>query len=108
MHAEQQELSRSLQEKFSLVLPEGLSEEELLLMLEQRISSLIERNAEEFFQLMYRIDIPEKQLHEVLGKPDALQVLAKLIFDRQLDKARSRLKYKSYFENNNTDDELKW
>lgn len=108
MHDEHAELTRSLKEKFELEIPEGISEQKLLQLIELRLSQLLERTTEEFFQIMYRIDIPEYDLNRVLQRNDAIQVLAKMIYDRQLEKAKSRLKYKSYFEDDKADNELKW
>jgi len=108
MQTELSELLNSFRDKFELEMPETYSEEEILLGLEKRLGQLLERNPEEFFQLMYRIDIPERKMHEVLQQQDALAALAVLVYQRQLQKIRSRLKYKSYFENNDADSELKW
>ncbi|MCB0696421.1 MAG: hypothetical protein KDC07_03595 [Chitinophagaceae bacterium] len=108
MQAELSELRKSLKDRFELEVPETFSEEEIRLGLEKRLAQLLERNPEEFFQLLYRVDIPEKQMHEVLQQDDALAALAGLVYHRQLQKIRSRLKYKTYFDKDNTDSELKW
>lgn len=108
MQNEQEELSRLLKEKFELEIQEGISKEDIIRLLELRISQLIERTPEEFFQLMYRIDIPEPQLHKVLQHNDAIQVLAEMIYSRQLDKGKSRLKYKDMFNDDQPDSDLKW
>ncbi len=108
MQTELSELRKSFKEKFELEMPETYSEEEILLGLEKRLGQLLERNPEEFFQMMYRIDIPEGKMHEVLRQQDALAALSVLVYQRQLQKIKSRLKYKSYFEKDDTDSELKW
>lgn len=108
MRSQLPELIRSLKDKFEISIPDAVSEEEILHLLEQRVSYLIEHNPEEFFQLMYRIDIPESQLADVLTHADAIKDIARVIYDRQLEKVRSRMKYRSYFENTGKDDELKW
>ncbi len=102
------ELIKSLNDKFELQIDGTLSRESIINILEQKVSRLIEKNPEEFFQLMYRIDISEKQLNRVLREADAINGLANLIYDRQLEKAESRIKYRSYFERNSADDELMW
>ncbi len=108
MHKEQAELTRLLSDKFDLEIQEGISKEDVIRLLELRFSQLIERTPEEFFQLMYRIDIPEHKLHEVLQHHEAVSVLANMVYDRQLEKAKSRLKYKTHFDKNSDDDELSW
>lgn len=109
MQAELTELLRSFRDKFELEAPPTVSEEQLLLMLEKRLGQILETNPEGFFQLLYRIDIPEKQLQVVMQEPNALEVLSKMVYQRQLDKAKSRLKYKAATTpRNDVDDELKW
>ena len=57
---------------------------------------------------MYRIDIPEPKLHGVLQHHDAVSVLANMVYDRQMEKAQSRLKYKEFFKSDDADKDLKW
>lgn len=108
MQAELSELKKSFKEKFELEVPETYSEEEILQSLEKRLGELLERNPEEFFQTLYRIDIPERKMHEVLQQQDALAALAVLVYQRQLEKIKTRLKYRGAFKSENVDDELKW
>lgn len=108
METEQSALAASLREKLDIDIPEGYSEEEIKLMLEKRLGQLLERNPEEFFQLLYRIDIPEHSLQGVLQQPDALTALAGMVYDRQLQKVKTRLFYKSQNNDKTTDDELGW
>lgn len=108
MQTERAELVKSFKEKFELEFPDSFSEEEILLELEKRLGNLLERNPEEFFQMLYRIDISEKNLQSVLQEQDALAKLAKMVYTRQLDKVKSRLKYKDYFNKDTADNDLKW
>ena len=108
MQTERAELAKSFKEKFELEFPDNFSEEEIQLELEKRLGRLLEKNPEEFFQMMYRIDISEKSLQSVLQEPDALTKLAKMVYTRQLDKVKSRLKYKDYFNKDSADNDLKW
>lgn len=108
MQTELLELKKSFKDSFELNTPETVSEEELLMLLERRLGILLERNLEEFFQMLYRIDIPENQLHEVLQDSDALSALAKMVYNRQLQKVKSRLKYKASVNNSDIDADLKW
>lgn len=108
MQAELTELLRSFKDRFQLEIEGLVSEQEILLMLEKRLGQILERNPEEFFQLLYRIDIPERQLQGVLNDPNALQALARMVYDRQLEKARSRLKYKEASTPRDVDEDLAW
>lgn len=108
METERSALAASLKEKFELDIPDGFSEQEIKLNLEKRLAHLLERNPEEFFQLLYRIDIPERQLQVVLQEENALTLLANLVYDRQMDKVKSRLFYKSQNSDKTVDDELGW
>lgn len=108
METEQSVLAATLKEKLDIDIPEGYSEAEIKLMLEKRLEQLLERNPEEFFQLLYRIDIPERGLQNVLQQQDALVKLAEMVYDRQLQKVKTRLFYKSNQKAQPGDEELKW
>ncbi len=108
METEQSALAASLKEKLGLDLPDSFSEEEIILRLEKRLGLLLERNPEEFFQMLYRIDIPEHSLQGVLQLPDALATLAGMVYQRQLQKVKTRLFYKGSQQAQPGDDELKW
>ncbi len=108
MNIEQAELAATLKEKLDVDIPEGYSEEEIKLMLEKRLGQLLERNPEEFFQLLYRIDIPEGSLDRVLKQEDALTTLAGMVYQRQLQKVKTRLFYKDSQRAQPGDDELLW
>lgn len=108
METEQSVLAATLKEKLDIDIPEGYNEAEIKLMLEKRLGQLLERNPEEFFQLLYRIDIPERGLQNVLQQQDALVKLAEMVYDRQLQKVKTRLFYKSNQKAQPGDEELKW
>ena len=101
-----QETAIALQHDWELVLPTNLSEEALLQLLADRIVTILERGAEQFFQLMYRLDISEKKLNAVLAEDNVPQKIARLIYDRQLQKIQSRLSNRMNVDDN--DPELKW
>lgn len=91
---EQAQAIEQLQQEWGIVAPDVVSEEELLQLLAQKIVALIERSPEEFFQLMYRLDIEEQKLNRALHEQDIAQNIAKIIYDRQLMKMRTRQLYK--------------
>lgn len=108
MNTEYATLAATLKEKLDVDIPDGYSEDEIKLMLEKRLGQLLERNPEEFFQLLYRIDIPEQRLNDVLQQQDALAMLADMVYRRQLQKVKTRLFYKDSQQSHPGDDELKW
>ena len=100
------ETAAALKQDWDLLLPDTLSEEAILKLLADRIVTVLERGPETFFQLMYRLDISEKKLNAILQDDDVASKIARLIYDRQLQKIRSRQVNKMTREND--DPELKW
>ena len=101
-----QEAALALQQDWDLRLPDMLSEEAILKLLADRIVTVLERGPDTFFQLMYRLDISERKLNAVMLEDDVAARIARLIYDRQLQKIHSRLTNKMKRENG--DEELKW
>ena len=85
-----QEAAIALQQEWGLTVPDVLSEEEILRLLAERVARLTENGAEQFYQLMYRLDISEKKLAAVLGDDNVAARIARLIYDRQIQKIISR------------------
>jgi hypothetical protein len=100
------ETALALQSDWGIQIPDTLSEDAILQLLAERVVLFLERGAETFYQLMYRLDISEKKLNAVLQDADVPGKIARLIYDRQLQKVKSRR------ENKMTppvdDPELKW
>src|SRR5689334_14535498 len=80
----------ALQASWGLQKTDVISEEVLLQMLAQKITEILQQGPEAFFQLMYRLDISEKRLNEVIGSENAAEKIARLVYDRQLGKIQSR------------------
>lgn len=73
------------------------TEEELLQYLANEIAYLIERNPEFLFSLMYRLDVDEKLVDKALSpfnKEAANITIARLVLDRQIKRAHTKLNYK--------------
>ena len=103
---ELQETAIAIKEEWGLDLPDQLSEEAIMKMLEARVVKLIEEGPETFIPMMYRLDISEKKLHGVLNENDVANKIARLIYDRQVQKMESRKKYSAQAANEDPD--LKW
>ena len=101
-----QQAALALQQEWGLRLAGTATEEEILQQLAERIAQLAEKGQESFFQLMYRLDISEKKLRGTMHQPDVAMQIARLIYDRQLQKIRSREYYKTHPLNEDPD--LKW
>lgn len=70
---------------------DNVSKEDILLLLQQRIIAMLSGgDMMGFLQMMYRLDIPEQQLEQALDAPNAHELLAQLIWDRQMQKSAMR------------------
>ena len=96
----------ALKEDWDLLLPETFSEEAILKLLADRVVLILERGPDTFFQLMYRLDISEKKLNAILSDEHVADKIARLIYDRQLQKIQSRIENKR--THTDTDPELTW
>jgi len=76
--------------------PDFLTEDDLLAFLEDFVQQLIDGKLEKLFYALYRLDIDErkvrKALHPTASQPPH-QVIAKLILEREKQKAQTRIKY---------------
>ncbi len=100
------ETALALQGEWGIQMPDSLSEEAILQLLADRVVVFLERGAETFYQLMYRLDISEKKLNAVLQDADVPGKIARLIFDRQMQKVKSR--HENKMAPPVDDSELKW
>lgn len=96
----------ALQATWGLQKVDLISEEALLQMLAQKITDILQQGPEAFFQLMYRLDISEKKLNAVIGETNAAERIARLVYDRQLDKTQSRQTNRQ--TRDNIDPDLEW
>jgi hypothetical protein len=81
---------------------------DIQLQLERSINDLIQNNFERLVQLLYRIDVNEKKLKQLLSdypQTDAAIIIARLIIERQLQKVKTR---KQFGNNEDIADEDKW
>ncbi|MCW3120820.1 MAG: hypothetical protein JWQ38_312 [Flavipsychrobacter sp.] len=101
-----QETAVALQNDWGLIVPDNASEEALLKLLADRVVDYLEKGPDAFYQLMYRIDISEKKLNSILHEEHVAVHIARLIYDRQVQKLQSRKTNK--VQNTDDDPELKW
>lgn len=85
-------------EQFNLAVKPGTSTDELENLLAEKINLLILHDFTSLVQLLYRIDVNEKKLKNLIaGHPgtDAGKIIARLLIDRQLEKIRTREQFRS-------------
>ena len=89
---------------------ETISMEELKALLAGYIHHLISNNFNKLISILYRIDISEVKLRQLLANDpleDTGKTIAELIIQRQLEKMRYRENFQSKAENRIDEDE-KW
>lgn len=103
------ELIKEINKKLAIVLPDEISLDELQIQLSAHINQLIQTDFEKLIYLLYRIDVSEPKLKQLLQQypeEDAGKIIAALIIDRQLEKIKTRQQF-SRRDDNFTEEE-KW
>jgi hypothetical protein len=103
-----QTTARELGETMELRLPDTVSYEQLEELLAERLEMLISHNFQQFVFLLYRIDVPENQIRDILDRDagaGAYRRIAALLIERQLQKIKSRETYRTTPPENEED---KW
>ncbi len=78
-------------------------------LLAEKINDLIQNDFESLINLLYRIDVSEKKLKQLLSEnrsEDAGKIIAQLIIERQSEKIRSRQKNRD--QDNIIDENERW
>ncbi len=97
-----------VQRHFDLPVPDdaALSLEQIREALIEKLNFLLDHDFEKLLWILYRIDVSEQKAKEALadksGQPPA-RVLADLIIQRQMQKAETRLRYRSGMKENDDD-----
>lgn len=81
---------------FAIELPENVSYEELRGWLIERTAALLDRRPELLMSHLYRIDVSERAVREILAGADPAEIpalLADLMIERQLQKLKWRRKH---------------
>ena len=102
-------LAAMLNSELALQLPEQVSEEELINQLSIKINELIQTDFEQLVRLLYRIDVSEPKLKQLLKEypdADAGKLIATMIVERQLQKQKSRQQFRQ--RDDMIPDEEKW
>ncbi|MHB1921735.1 MAG: hypothetical protein ACYCOO_05805 [Chitinophagaceae bacterium] len=87
--------ARFLEREF-LIPPYGeSSREQLLSLLRERVSQLLDQDVDRLILLLYQLDIAENKVRQILSpeSEDPALELALLILQRQMEKIKSREQY---------------
>jgi uncharacterized protein YwgA len=102
------DLVPALNDSLEISLPDNIQLEELKQKLALHINHLINHNFEKLVSLLYRIDVNENKIRQLLKQKEgenAAGLIADQIIERQLQKIESR---KSSSTNDSIPDDEKW
>ncbi len=105
MQQEEEIAKQALAADWGINLADVFTEEAIIEKLSLQIGVIAEKGPDAFFQLMYRLDIPEKLLLKAMADKETAREIAKLVYNRQLQKIRSREYYKNKPD---TDEDIVW
>ncbi|MBL7709142.1 MAG: hypothetical protein JNJ86_08710 [Chitinophagaceae bacterium] len=103
------ELIADINSSLKIALPEQLSLEELREKLTAHINHLINHDFEKLVFYLYRIDINEAKMKQLLDQQNgehAAELIAGLVIERQIQKNKSRREFRQ--RDNNISEEEKW
>jgi N-acetylglucosamine kinase-like BadF-type ATPase len=105
---EQEELIEQINKELLLELPQKISHEQLQEQLARHINHLINTNFEKLVYYLYRIDVNETKMKQLLqtNHDNAGEIIAAMIIDRQLQKIKSRKQFSK--RDDGIDEEDKW
>jgi hypothetical protein len=90
-------LREDLNQSYGLDIPEAATMEALAALLADRINTMITADFNRLVSLLYRIDVDEAKLKQLLRENsgvDAGLLIARLILERQWQKIETRRKYR--------------
>jgi hypothetical protein len=107
MNEDESTLASELSDKLEIDLPGKRSMEELKLLLAGYISHLMSNNPDKLVSILSRVDVSEKMLKANLQNQEenASSIMAQMIIDRQLEKIKTRERYRS---NDDISEDEKW
>ena len=89
-------LVREINKSIAIVFQEGISLDELEIQLSAYINQLIQTDFQKLITLLYRIDVSEPKLKELLKQnpeEEAGRIIAALIIERQVQKIKTRQQF---------------
>ena len=109
MNDTEHSLVAAINDSLGIELKETISADQLTDILAEHINDLIDHNFTKLVNLLYRIDVNESKLRQMLAENahDAGRIIAGLIIERQLQKIASRERFSNRDENS-IDENEKW
>ena len=105
MQQEEKHIAEELARQWDITLTGVYTSSYIIDILALKLAAIAEQGPDSFFQLMYRLDIPEKRLTIAMHDKNAIHEIATMVYNRQLQKIRSR----NFYKNSKPDDEsLRW
>jgi hypothetical protein len=99
-----------LNDSFEIELKDNITMDQLKEILAEHVNHLIDRDFNKLVSLLYRIDVNESKLRQLLDENssyDAGRIIAGLVIERQLQKIKSREQFRTKNQNN-IDENEKW
>ena len=109
MNVPEPNLVSAINDSLEIELRKDISADQLKDMLTGYVNDLIDRNFNKLVNILYRIDVNEFKLRQMLNENpgEAGRIIAELIIERQLQKITSRENFRNNDENN-IDEKEKW
>ncbi len=90
------EIQKTFAQTFALEAEKLISKEATINAIANKVTDMLEWQTEQLFSMLYRLDISEKKLKEVMNMAeDVPMAIATLIYSRQCEKIESRAKNNS-------------
>jgi hypothetical protein len=109
MFSENPNIIASINNDWGLAVLPTITENELATLLAERINELIKNDMNFLITALYRIDVDERKIREMLTKnkgTDAALIIAHLVIERQKQKIKTRSMFTPRVDDINEDD--KW
>lgn len=104
-----EQLVKEINKNMAIALPDEISLDDLQIQLSALVNQLIKKDFQKLITLLYRIDVSEPKLRELLKQQpeeDAGTIIAALIIERQLQKIKTRQQFRRQAKD--FDEEEKW
>src|SRR5436190_12765501 len=91
-----EQLVKEINKSMAIILPDETSLDELEIQLSAYINQLIQTDFQKLITLLYRIDVSEPKLKELLKQnpeEEAGRIIAALIIERQVQKIKTRQQF---------------
>ena len=93
-----EEIKSIINTQFSAQAQKTELDSDFLRIVAERVAELMETNMELFFNHLYRMDIDERKIHQILQNPEESESvylsIARVIIERQKKRIETKRKYK--------------